>query len=96
MGRVVLGLLLTLLAAAYGKVRLVAQDHSRLGASPIDAHLARLGTQYVPVYVMLPLDAVTNDRQVNNPQQLQNQFYQLRNGGVTGIMADVWWGLVER
>jgi hypothetical protein len=64
-----------------------------------------LCAQYVPVYVMLPLDTVNSNRQINNPQQvvqhspparfhrarvcrqLQNNFYQLKNGGVTGISA---------
>jgi beta-amylase len=50
----------------------------------------------VPVYVMLQLDIVTNQRTVNNPSQLLSQMQQLKSGGVSGVMLDMWWGLIER
>jgi len=49
----------------------------------------------VPVYVMLPLNAITSDNQVNNPSQLSSWFKELKGGGVTGVMSDTWWGLTE-
>jgi beta-amylase len=50
----------------------------------------------IPVSVMLPLNVIKNDMTLNNPNQLKDQFFQLKRIGVTGIMTDVWWGLVER
>jgi len=48
----------------------------------------------IPVYVMLPLTAVTSDG-VSNPVQLQKDLISLKNMGVKGVMIDVWWGLSE-
>jgi len=48
----------------------------------------------IPVYVMLPLTAVTTSG-VNNPAQLQKDLVTLKNMGVKGVMIDVWWGLSE-
>eukprot|EP01129_Flabellula_baltica_P012865 TRINITY_DN5884_c0_g1_i1.p1 TRINITY_DN5884_c0_g1~~TRINITY_DN5884_c0_g1_i1.p1 ORF type:complete len:441 (-),score=67.11 TRINITY_DN5884_c0_g1_i1:21-1343(-) len=54
-----------------------------------------VSSTYVPVYVMLPLDAI-KDNKVTNPDQLDAWFYKLKNDGqVDGVMTDVWWGLVE-
>lgn len=50
---------------------------------------------YVPVHVMLPLDAISNNNQLNNPSQLLSQLQQLQQVGTDGVMTDVWWGLVE-
>lgn len=51
---------------------------------------------YVPVYVMMPLNTVTNNLTINNPDKLQSQLNTLAGAHVDGIMIDVWWGLVER
>jgi len=48
----------------------------------------------IPVYVMLPLTAVTSDG-INNPVQLQKDLVTLKGMGVKGVMIDVWWGLSE-
>ena len=50
----------------------------------------------VPVYVMLPLNVVTNDGEVNDPETLENGLRALKDVGVEGVMIDVWWGIVER
>jgi len=51
---------------------------------------------YVPVYVMLPLSAITSNNQVNNPTVLAQQLAKLKQGSVDGVMTDVWWGIVEQ
>jgi beta-amylase len=43
---------------------------------------------------MMPLTTVRDDLSLE--PGLQGTFQQLREGGVDGIMVDVWWGLVER
>jgi beta-amylase len=48
----------------------------------------------IPVYVMLPLNSVNNDGSLNMNLPWDNWFNQLRNGGVAGVMGDVWWGIV--
>ena len=50
----------------------------------------------VPVYVMLPLNVVTNDGEVNDPEALERGLRALSEIGVEGVMIDVWWGIVER
>ena len=50
----------------------------------------------VPVYVMLPLDTISSSLTINNPDKLRNQLSQLKSGNVEGVMADCWWGLVEK
>jgi beta-amylase len=51
---------------------------------------------YIPVNLMMPLDTITNDGRLNNPNQIRQNLQQLKNGGVDGVMVDVWWGVVER
>jgi beta-amylase len=46
--------------------------------------------------VQLPLDAVTNNNIVKDPDALKQNLVQLASVGVAGIMGDVWWGIVER
>ncbi|XP_022760421.1 beta-amylase 1, chloroplastic-like [Durio zibethinus] len=50
----------------------------------------------VPVYVMMPLDSVTNGNSVNRKKAMNASLHALKSAGVEGIMIDVWWGLVER
>jgi hypothetical protein len=47
------------------------------------------------VRVQLPLDAVSNNNEVNEPEVLKQNLLQLANIGVEGVMGDVWWGIVE-
>lgn len=48
----------------------------------------------IPVYVMLPLTQV-NEYGVDDPQTLKADLAKMKAGGVTGVMTDMWWGLVE-
>lgn len=48
------------------------------------------------VYVMMPLDLVTNDGYLRDASGLRNNLAKLKSGGVDGIMIDVWWGIAER
>ncbi|GFY99132.1 beta-amylase 6 [Actinidia rufa] len=50
---------------------------------------------YVPVYVMLPLEVITVDNALENRNGLEKQLKELRTTGVDGVMVDVWWGIVE-
>ncbi|EER97340.1 beta-amylase isoform X1 [Sorghum bicolor] len=50
---------------------------------------------YVPVYVMLPLEVVTTENEVEDSGELRAQLRRLREAGVDGVMVDVWWGIVE-
>jgi hypothetical protein len=60
------------------------------------ASLTELGLpRYVPVYTMLPLDSVTSVNTLADPERLKGQLAALRAAGVDGVMADVWWGVVE-
>jgi beta-amylase len=55
-----------------------------------------LAFAYIPVNVMLPLDTVSNNGELMNPAQLKANLQTLKNGGIDGVMSDVWWGIVER
>ncbi|KAA3455685.1 beta-amylase 1, chloroplastic-like [Gossypium australe] len=50
----------------------------------------------VSVFVMMPLDSVTNGNTVNRKKAMNASLHALKSAGVEGIMIDVWWGLVER
>ncbi|KAJ3670358.1 hypothetical protein LUZ60_010682 [Juncus effusus] len=50
---------------------------------------------YVPVYVMLPLDVISPENQLSKPDELRNQLKTLKKADVDGVMVDVWWGIVE-
>lgn len=71
-------------------------------ASPLPKGLARLSVQEqskpastVPLWVMLPLDTVTVINTLNHIKALNAGMRALRQVGVTGVMVDVWWGVVE-
>ncbi|KYQ89107.1 hypothetical protein DLAC_10339 [Tieghemostelium lacteum] len=50
----------------------------------------------VPVYVMLPLNTLSNGGDLTDVQLLQSQLSQLKSQtGIEGVMSDVWWGIVE-
>ncbi|KAK3264264.1 beta-amylase [Cymbomonas tetramitiformis] len=50
----------------------------------------------VPIFVMMPLDTVQIDGTLKNEKALTFAFKALKAIGVTGVMVDVWWGIVER
>ncbi|KAJ4801500.1 Beta-amylase [Rhynchospora pubera] len=50
---------------------------------------------YVPVYVMLPLDVISTDNQLQKPDELREMLKCLKSADVDGVMLDVWWGIVE-
>ncbi|KAK7261051.1 hypothetical protein RIF29_27354 [Crotalaria pallida] len=50
---------------------------------------------YVPVFVMLPLEVISNDNILQDREGLENKLRELRSAGVDGVMVDVWWGIVE-
>lgn len=50
----------------------------------------------VPVYVMLPLDTITESNTVNRRRAMNTSLMALKSAGVEGVMVDVWWGRVER
>jgi len=49
----------------------------------------------IPVFAMMPLDAVNADCTLKNPQETLQQLQQVRSSGVRGVMIDVWHGIVE-
>ncbi|KAG9396477.1 Beta amylase [Carpediemonas membranifera] len=49
----------------------------------------------VCVNVMLPLDIVDHHGNLSNPTMLRVQLESLKRVGTSGVMADVWWGIVE-
>lgn len=50
----------------------------------------------IPVFVMLPLDVISNDGFVKDSGSLENYFKQLAGANVEGVMADCWWGIAEK
>ncbi|KAK6919432.1 Glycoside hydrolase, family 14 [Dillenia turbinata] len=50
---------------------------------------------YVPVYVMLPLGVITADNVLEDKDGIEKQLKELRAAEVDGVMADIWWGIVE-
>jgi len=47
------------------------------------------------VFVMLPLDTVTDDGRLKDKNALSQQLDQLKQANVDGVMADCWWGITE-
>ncbi|XP_027170125.1 beta-amylase [Coffea eugenioides] len=54
-----------------------------------------LRSNYVPIFVMLPLGVVNVNNVFEDPETLEKQLKKLKEIGVDGIMVDVWWGLIE-
>ncbi|XP_055962496.1 beta-amylase isoform X2 [Mercurialis annua] len=50
---------------------------------------------YVPIYVMLPLGVVTAENVFQGKDEMEKQLTKLKDGGIDGIMVDVWWGVIE-
>lgn len=49
----------------------------------------------VPVFLMMPLDWMVDGDVLRNPEKLQAELPQLKAHGVSGVMADIWWGFCE-
>ncbi|VAH29300.1 unnamed protein product [Triticum turgidum subsp. durum] len=62
---------------------------------PLDVDEEKMLANYVPVFVMLPLEAITAENKVKDAEGLRLKLRRLREAGVDGVMADVWWGIVE-
>ncbi|KAK1679918.1 hypothetical protein QYE76_040766 [Lolium multiflorum] len=63
--------------------------------TPLDADEEKMLANYVPVFVMLPLEVITAENEVEDAAGLRAQLRRLREAGVDGVMTDVWWGIVE-
>ncbi|KAL8153057.1 hypothetical protein V2J09_010817 [Rumex salicifolius] len=50
---------------------------------------------YVPVFVMLPLEVITAANEVEDKEKMRAHLKQLKAAGLDGVMVDVWWGIVE-
>ena len=48
------------------------------------------------VFVMAPLDIINEEGKPSYIQTFTKWCQQLKEGGVDGVMIDVWWGLVEK
>ena len=72
------------------------RDAAEVGRAAADSFEPKYVRKPVPVYVMLPLNVVTNDGEVNDPEALERGLRALSEIGVEGVMIDVWWGIVER
>ncbi|CAM6040713.1 unnamed protein product [Sphagnum compactum] len=53
------------------------------------------GPPHIPVYVMLPLETISETNEVTDPQGLRTQLQALKGAGVEGVMVDCWWGRVQ-
>ncbi|XP_066394954.1 beta-amylase-like [Miscanthus floridulus] len=87
----------TVASAALGPVATEPAERSPVPQPPplfSDEEEAML-RNYVPVYVMLPLEVVTTENELEDAGKLRAQLRRLREAGVDGVMVDVWWGIVE-
>ncbi|PSR93504.1 Beta-amylase [Actinidia chinensis var. chinensis] len=50
----------------------------------------------VPVFVMLPLDTISNGGNLNKPRAMNASLMALKSAGIEGVTVDAWWGLVEK
>ncbi|KAI8011500.1 Beta-amylase [Camellia lanceoleosa] len=77
--------------------RAVASEVSTTGkeAPTLLTHHEKMLANYVPLYVMLPLEVITVDNVLENKDGLKKKLKELRAAGVDGVMVDVWWGIVE-
>ncbi|KAK8898381.1 beta-amylase [Tritrichomonas musculus] len=48
------------------------------------------------VYVMAPLDVINEEGKPSYLNKFSDWCSQLKEGGIDGVMIDVWWGLVEK
>jgi len=55
-----------------------------------------IGQGLVPIFVMMPLDTITEDGSAVSDLVTRKAWLQgLYDSGVTGVMVDVWWGTCE-
>ncbi|KAL9232588.1 hypothetical protein vseg_007685 [Gypsophila vaccaria] len=52
-------------------------------------------SNYVPVFVMLPLGVVTENNVFENYDDTKYHLNKLKEAEVDGVMVDVWWGIIE-
>jgi beta-amylase len=52
-------------------------------------------TAATDVFVMLPLNTVSNSGSLSDKSGLASQLDTLKDAGVDGFMADMWWGVTE-
>lgn len=50
----------------------------------------------IPIFVNLPLDAISADGKLVNGMEFDAAFQELKKNGIDGIIADVWWSSVEK
>ncbi|KAL7587315.1 hypothetical protein Lser_V15G40380 [Lactuca serriola] len=74
--------------------RALASEVSFKASTPLNDKDSMLAN-YVPIYVMLQLEIITNDNVLKDKEGLKKQLKQLKDAGVDGVMCDVWWGIVE-
>mmetsp|Transcript_160610 Transcript_160610/g.510916 ORF Transcript_160610/g.510916 Transcript_160610/m.510916 type:complete len:554 (+) Transcript_160610:99-1760(+) len=53
-------------------------------------------THHTEVFVMLPLDTVSDSGELKDPHELAQMLDKLKWAGLDGFMVDVWWGLTEK
>ncbi|KAK9133588.1 hypothetical protein Scep_013116 [Stephania cephalantha] len=61
----------------------------------LPAETEKMLANYVPIFVMLPLDVITLDNVLKNKDEIESQLKRLKEAEVDGVMVDVWWGIVE-
>ncbi|XP_030462329.1 beta-amylase isoform X2 [Syzygium oleosum] len=59
------------------------------------AYDEKMLANYVPIYVMLPLEVITVDNTLEDRYEIEQQLKKLSAAGIDGIMVDVWWGIAE-
>lgn len=55
-----------------------------------------VGVDPVEVFVMLPLDTLSNDGKLKDRKLLTELLDKMQEAEVDGYMTDVWWGITER
>ncbi|XP_062187614.1 beta-amylase-like [Phragmites australis] len=84
---------------ASAPIRAAAAEHTETSHVPQPPPLftdeEMMLANYVPVFVMLPLEVVTAENELKDTEVLRAQLRRLWEAGVDGVMADVWWGIVE-
>lgn len=73
----------------------ISSTTPELKVEELDSSKEKMLANYVPVFVMLPLDVITGDNVFANESKIEKQLKQLREADVDGVMVDVWWGIVE-
>ncbi|KAI3863062.1 hypothetical protein MKW98_015520 [Papaver atlanticum] len=73
----------------------ISSTTPELKVEELDSSKEKMLANYVPVFVMLPLDVITGDNVFANVSKIEKQLKQLREAEVDGVMVDVWWGIVE-